>query len=150
MAVKRVTPKPPMLVLRSIHANDLDSKELGAALRFKFGTAEKADFDLLMDLINMMLIAASSDKQREYVLKFIDTRAMPTMVAIKKRYDRTGKLGVSGEEAKVLVDITTVSKDFWDRQPVELYKLCYKELKAYYADIATKRSIENKGEQYAN
>lgn len=127
-----------MLVIRSLHANTLDSKELGAALRFKFGTADKKDFDLLLDLVNMMLIAGSTSKKRAYIIKFIDDVAMPTLRSIRDRHARTGKLGVSANEAKILVDITTRSKDFWDRQPMELYEVCARELNAYYKELTQK------------
>lgn len=136
--MKRIKARPPMLVMRNIHDAELDKKELGAALRFKWGTATKSDFDLLLDLLNMMLIAGCTSRQREYIIKFVDDVGMPALKSIKERFDRTGKLGVSGREGAILVDITTISKDFWNRQPIELYDVCGRELKAYYKTLGEK------------
>ena len=131
----RRSARPPVLVMRSIHANKLDQTELGAALRFKFGTANKSDYDLMLDLVNMMLIAGNTGKKRNYIANYADNVALPTLRSIQQRYMSTGKLGVSGDESKILVDITTHSKDFWNRQPGDLYNLCAKELKLFYESL---------------
>lgn len=130
----------PMLVMRGIREVELDTKELSAALAFKFGTATKADYDMMMDITNMMLIAASTAKHREYVIPIIDNSIMPTLKSIRERYERTNKLGVSAEESKVLVDLTEISKQFWLRQPLDLYKRCATELALYYEELFKKRA----------
>jgi hypothetical protein len=136
-----------MLVMRQLRSTELDAKELGAALRFKYGTADKADFDLLLDLVNMMLIAGSTSKQREYAIAYADNVALPALKGVQTRHTRTGKLGVTSEEARILVDITTFSKAFWDRQPLDLYNICAKELKLYYAQLAREREEKRHAER---
>lgn len=137
---RRIVARPPMLVMRGIQASELDKKELAAAMRFQWGTADKSDYDLLLDLTNLMLIAGHTSAEREHLVSYVDNIAMPTLKSIKERFDRTGKLGVSGPEGSILVDITTISRDFWNRQPITLYSECAAELKLYYAELARKKA----------
>lgn len=133
----------PMLVLRGIRNTELETKELAAALSFKFGSATKSDFHMLLDITNMLLIAGSSSKDRQYVIPHVDNKIMPTLKSIRERYDRTGKLGVSAAESGILVDLVEFSKQFWMRQPMDLYVTCAKELAAYYKELAEKKAKEN-------
>lgn len=132
-----LTARPPMLVMRQIVNADLESKEMAAALAFFWGVAEKSHYDLLLDLTNLLMVAGTSDKKRAYAIEAADKAFIPVLKSIKSRYDKTGKLGVSGAEKHALVNLVEYSKQFWNRQPIELYEISVRELKAFYKSLIT-------------
>lgn len=137
--------RPPMLVMRQLVNIDLEAKELVAVRAFEWGVATKTHYDLLLDLANMLLVAGHTDKSREYAIAYVDDRVFPTLRSIKARYDRTGgKLGVTAQERDTLVMLVEYSKQFWARQPIELYKDCADELQAYYTSLVDDQMIEFK------
>jgi hypothetical protein len=138
---KHLKARPPMMVMREIVNTDLESKEYAALIAFKFGAAEKYHYDLLLDITNLLLIAGSSDKSRSYATNVANKHFIPALKGIKDRYDRTGKLGVSAAEINILSEIVEFSKQFWNRQPIELYDTACRELKAYYDSLKTDKEI---------
>jgi len=124
-----------MLVMRNVRNTELESRELAAAMSFQLGAATSYHYHLLLDLTNLLLLAGSSDKKRQYAVDVANKKFIPVLTNIKERFDRTGKLGVSAQETDVLFDIVEFSKRFWNFVPMELYATCVHELKAFYAEL---------------
>jgi len=133
--------RPPMLVLRNIVNDDLETKEHTSVMVFKYGAADKYHYDMLLDITNMLVIAGSSDKSRAYAKNTAEKHFIPALKGIKDRYDRTGSLGVSAIEANILREIVEFSKQFWNRQPIALYEIAGRELKAFYYSLTTDKEI---------
>lgn len=140
-AQKHLKARPPMIVMRNIMNTDLESKELAAVMAFKFGAAEKYHYDLLLDITNMLMVAGSSDQSRAYASNVANKHFIPALKGIKERYDRTGKLGVSAAENNVLRELVEFSKQFWNRQPIELYDTAIRELKAFYKSLESDKDL---------
>ena len=143
--MKRTKPLPPMLVMRAIVNNEMETKELVAVRAFQWGVANKMHYDTLLDMTNMLLVAGHTSAEREYAIKYVDDIALSVMKSIKERYDKTGgKFGVSATELKVLLGLVEFSKQFWNRCPIELFKRCGDELQAYYQSLEDENQIEYK------
>lgn len=141
--------RPPMLVMRAIHNKNLETKEWAAVTAFQMGVANKGHFDLLMDMANLLLLAGSAE-DGEYATRvyrgaaklYAEQDLIPMLTAIQKRYNDTGKLGVSAAELKVMRQMIEWSRQFWNRQPIELFHTAAGELKAYYASLAEIRKLK--------
>lgn len=136
-----------MIVLRAIHNTDLEIKERMAVQAFILGAAKKQHYDLLLDLTNMLIIAGSTSEARKYGKTFAECKVIPTLETIKRRFDKTGTLGVSAFELVVLKELVEFSKQFWNRQPIDLYRRAGMELKAYYAELAETRRKERENDR---
>jgi hypothetical protein len=131
---------PPMIVMRTMFNKDLETKELAAVRAFQWGGATEYHYTLLMDMANMLFIAGSTDDSRTYGKEYAVNKAIPALDGIRQRHIRTGKLGVNAQELQVLVELVEFSKQFWMRQPIELYKWAGEELLAYKEELAQQRA----------
>lgn len=135
--------RPPMLVMRECVNRELETQELMAVHAFSRGFATKQHFDLLMDMVNLLLLAGSASDDRAYAKQYAEGVLIPMMSAVKARYDKTGKLGVSAGELSVMREMVEWSKQFWVRQPIELFHAAAEELRAYYVEVQNKRKELN-------
>lgn len=109
-----------MLVNRGIINDDLETRERQLVEAFALGFADKIHFDGLADMRNVLLIAAAHRDDTPIVQI---CRAMSVaMNAIRDRHTVTSKFGATGEEMKMLRVFCNIYKDWWLRQPVELYE----------------------------
>jgi hypothetical protein len=131
--------KPPMVVMRSIFNKELETKERIALNKFTMGVAQPADYELFLDMTNMLIVAGTSADERKYARDYAETTALPAIQSIKARYDKTGKLGLTAHERKVLINLIEFSYQFWARNPIDLFHQCGRELKAYYNELYAKR-----------
>lgn len=137
---RRQEPRAPMMVMREMFNKELETKELVAVRAFQWGAATKLHYDLLMDISNMLLVAGSSDDSRHYASDRASDVYIPTLANIKARYDKTGVLGVNAMELRILLDLIEFSKQFWNRQPIELYALAGQELKKFYESLPARQA----------
>jgi hypothetical protein len=132
--------KPPMIIMRSIYNKDLETKERVALNKFTMGVAQPADYELFLDMTNMLIVAGTSADDRKYAREYAEGTALPALQGIKARFDKTGKLGLNAQERKTLIALIEFSYQFWARNPIDLYQQCGLELKAYYNELyATRR-----------
>jgi hypothetical protein len=131
--------KPPMVVMRAIFNKELETKERIALNKFTMGVAQPADYELFLDMTNMLIVAGTSADDRKYAREYAETNVLPAIQSIKARHDKTGKLGLTARERKALISLIEFSYQFWARNPIDLYDRCGKELKAYYNELYAKR-----------
>lgn len=129
-------PKPPMLVLRTLHNTSMELREWTAVDAFAKGYATVSHFDLLVYLMNLLLVAGNSDRSRQYAFDFAEQKLKPTLAGIKARYESTQKLGVDPPQLKVLRQAVEFSKQFWLRQPGELFIAACAEVDAFQSELA--------------
>lgn len=119
----RRQPRPcsaPMLIQRGMINDELEMRERQFVEAFAGGYAGKVHFDSLADMRNVLVIAAAH-KEDEQVVNLCNTMSIP-LQSIRERFARTGKMGASGEELKMMRTFCSVYKDWWLRQPVSLYE----------------------------
>lgn len=132
----------PMLVMRFLHNTDLETKELVAVRAFQWGAAKPDHYHTLVDMVNLLILAGSSDDKRTYAKDRAERVYLPALETIKTRFDKTGKLGVSATELKLMLEMVEFQKQFWLRQPSELYHTACNELQAFYDELGTRRAAE--------
>jgi hypothetical protein len=137
--------KPPMIIMRSVYNKDLETKERIALNKFTMGVAQPADYELFLDMTNMLIVAGTSSEENRYAKDYAESTTLPALQSIKARYDKTGKLGLAAQERKVLIGLIEFSYQFWARNPIDLYHTCGQELKAYYNELYAQRRESAEG-----
>ncbi|MCB5187404.1 hypothetical protein LG200_05215 [Methylobacillus caricis] len=130
---------PPMLVTRTLANTEMEIRERQCINAFTHGVAKEQHFDLLLLMMNLLLIAGQTSPERKYALDYAEQKIKPVIVSIRGRFGNTGKLGVNALELKALRDMVDFSREFWLRQPGELWVYADKEVCAYYDELAAKR-----------
>ena len=123
----------PMLINRLVHENVETLEENVIILAFRSGFATKEHYDNLVKMANMMNIASTTkpcveSKGLKYWLNYM-------AMEILKRYEKTGKFGLSGTDLGVLKKIVEVYDLYWKRQTTAFYNECIAELLAFYEDV---------------
>jgi hypothetical protein len=121
---KRVS--APMLINRGLQNDDLEMRERMIAEAFSGGWATERHFDELTDMRNVLTIAAAH-KDDQGILGLCHAMSI-VMNNIRTRYAETQRMGVSGDEVKLLREFCGIYADFWLRQSVGLYERCCDEL----------------------
>ena len=132
-------PQAPMLVTRGLMETPLEIKERMAVIAFTHGAATQEHYFLLQDIVNLLLIAGQSSPDRKYALDRTERDFKPVLISIQKRLEATGKFGVNSQELHALRDMINFNREFWMRQPTELFAVCYAEAKAFYTEEYRKR-----------
>jgi hypothetical protein len=60
--------------------------------------------------------------------------------SIEERYARTSKWGCNAAEIHTLRDMINFNREFWMRQPSELFVVCHAETKAFYQEQHDQRA----------
>lgn len=141
--VKRIQPKAPMLVMRGLVNDSVEIRERAAVQAFVLGYATKEHFDVLTDMQGVMILAGSTSERRRPAMLYARDVIGATLISIKERYARTGKMGCTGDELKVLKAFPSKYRDFWLHQPTELYEAAVTELQNFYNEQARKNATEN-------
>lgn len=132
-------PLAPMLVQRTLHNTGMEIREWMAVDAFSKGFAESQHYDLLAYMMNLLLLAGSTDQHRRYASEYADNVIRPALQGIADRYNRTGRFGVDSSQLKVLREMIEFSKQFWLRQPTELFEKACLEVDAFFKERAENR-----------
>jgi hypothetical protein len=108
-----------MLVSRGIINDDLELRERMTLQALTDGWATTDTYDEIADMRNVMTLAAAH-KDDHSALAICDAVRV-VMANMRDRYTRTGRIGASGDELRVLRVFVETYRDFWMRQPTELY-----------------------------
>ena len=128
---KRVS--TPMLINCGLQNDDMEMRERMIAEAFSGGWATERHFDELTDMRNVLTIAAAH-KDDQGVLSLCHAMSI-VMNNIRARYAETQRMGVSGDEVKLLREFCGVYADFWLRQSVGMYERCCDELSRLMKDV---------------
>lgn len=132
----------PMLVMRGLRNDELETRERMAVEAFSLGYAEHEHFDTLVDMHGVLLLAGSTSEKRAPAMRYAKNTLGPVIQSIRERYNRTKKLGCNAEELKVLRGFVSMYRDFWLKQPMELYQAACEELQRHYHRLAEKARAE--------
>jgi hypothetical protein len=116
----------PMLVVRGLGCNEWEIKERMFSKSFTGGWATKDHFNFVADMFNVTKNAARMTIDEE-TLSFLNIVEI-ALTSIRDRYERTGKLGVNGEENKLLDSFSDFYRDYWMRKSSGLYQKAYDQL----------------------
>lgn len=141
---RRVLPKcaPTLVVLHNVPF--LGISEHIAVEAMTGGYAHPDHYDNLVDCADMLLMAAREKKNAG--VEEVAHLARAALSAIKDRFNRVGRLGVTSEEKNSLQALVDVSDDFWQRQSGALYSEAYEALqkfRAYQREILRKERAAN-------
>ena len=126
---RRVRPcSAPMLVNRGIHNTELSMVEEMYVEAFAGGWATKEHFDGLVDMLNVLTLAGSYKETKDSSLAAICEAVRIPLWNIRQRHEKTDRMGVTGEELKLMRVFVDFYADFWLRQPVALYEAACNEL----------------------
>lgn len=126
----------PMLVMRGLVNDRLEIRERMAVQSFSDGFATMANFDTISDMQGVMLLAGTTSDSRRWAALYCRNTVGPVLGAIRTRYERTGKMGCTAEELKVLRGFVSKYRDFWLKQPLALYETACAELQRVYDRMA--------------
>ena len=115
-----------MLVNRGLINDDLELREREFVEAFAGGYAEKIHFDSLVDMRNVLVIAAFQ-KDDKPIIQFAQAMSIP-LQSIRARHAETGKFGATGEELKLMRVFCDIYRDWWLRQSVGAYEKACDEL----------------------
>ena len=122
-----------MLVARGLIDDDLEIRERMIVEAFSGGWAGKDHFDELCDMRNVLTLAGAY-KEDPQAIAMGDAMRIP-MGNIRDRFERTGRMGVTGDELAMLREFAAFYRDFWIRQPVQLYVTACDELNRWHKDL---------------
>lgn len=122
-------PRPasaPMLINRGIKETDIEMQERMIVEAFVGGWATTHHFDCLVDMRNVLVLAAAY-KGDSNAMTLCDAMRIP-LNNLRERYAKTARMGVTGDELQMLRAFVDGYRDFWIRQPVALYEKACDEL----------------------
>lgn len=128
----RHTPRPPMLVMRGLVNDRIEMRERSAIEAFALGYATDEHFDTVAQMQGVLILAGCTSEKRRPVAEYARDVLGKAMESIRARYHKTGKLGCNADELKVLRGFVSIYRDFWLRQPMELYEAACLELQRHY------------------
>jgi len=115
----------PIMVERSLCETDVELAERMLIESFASGWATTKHYDGLANMRNVLTVAAAY-KDAQDVLHICDAMRIP-MTNLRERYEKTGRMGVTGEELKMLRVFADTYRDFWKRQSLNLFKAACRE-----------------------
>lgn len=126
----------PMLVMRGLCNDRLETRERMAVEAFAGGWARFEHFDTIADMHGVLILAGSTSDKRKPAMLYARNTLGPVLGSIRDRYHRTGKMGCNAEELKVLRGFVSLYRDFWLKQPLALYEVACQELQKTYDRMA--------------
>ena len=124
--------RPPMLVMRGLVNDELETRERMAVEAFAGGWATTEHYQTLADMQGVMLLAGTTDASRKWARDYAHDVIGPVLCKVRDRYQRTQKMSVTTGEREILRGFVTRYREFWMRQPMELYEAACQALQAHY------------------
>ena len=124
--------RPPMLVMRGLVNDKLEIRERQAVEAFAGGWATTEHYQTLADMQGVMLLAGTTDASRKWARDYAHDVIGPVLCKVRDRYRRTQKMSVTTGEREALRGFVTRYREFWLRQPLELYEAACVALQEHY------------------
>jgi len=140
MSRARHTARAPMLVLRGLANDKLETRERMAVEAFALGYADAEHFDALAQMQGMLILAGSTSEKRKPAMLYARNVLGNAMESIRARHTQTGKLDATPDELKVLRGFVSMYIDFWKRQPSELYESAIVALHKFHEKVNAERA----------
>ena len=110
---------PPMLVSRGLVNEELEIRERMIVEAFSGGWAGESHYDEITDMRNVLTIAA--DHQHDQSTLAMCHAVRIPMANIRQRYAETKRMGITGDELRLLREFLDCYRDFWMRQSTSMY-----------------------------
>lgn len=108
------------MVERFACSDEVEMHERMLVEAFSGGWANTQHWDGLANMRNVMLLAAHYKRDKPAIQMCEGLHI--ALQDIKDRHERTGRMGVTGEEVKMLRAFADSYRDFWSRQSMNLFK----------------------------
>jgi len=128
--------RPPMLVMRGLVNDKIEIRERQAVEAIIGGWGTEEHYQTLADMQGVMLLAGSTSDSRKWAKDYAHHELGPVLCKIRDRYQRTKTLSCTTGEREVLRGFVTRYREFWTRQPLELYEAACTALQAHYDKCA--------------
>lgn len=128
-----------MLVMRGLCNDKLEIRERMAVEAFAGGWATMEHFDTIADMQGVMLLAGTTSPNRMWAATYCRGTIAPVLGSVRARFERTGKMGCTADELKVLRGFVGKYRDFWLKQPLALYEQACQALQECYDKMAMAR-----------
>lgn len=130
-------PSAPMLVMRGLINDRLETRERMAVEAFAGGWAGFEHFDTVADMQGVLILAGSTSDERRPAMIYAKETLGPVLATLRDKLSRTGKADCSADELKVLRGFVSMYRDFWMRQPLSLYEAACDALQRTYKEMAS-------------
>lgn len=130
---------PPMLITRGLINDRWETRERALIQAFELGFATTAHFDELADMQALLLLAGSTSEERSPAMGYATRILGPVLLDIRRRYDCTGKFECTPDDLKMLREFVSINRDFWLKQPTELYEAAVRALNEHNARLTAQR-----------
>lgn len=142
MRRKKIDARPPMLVMRGLVNDKLETRERMAVEAIIGGWGDESHYQTLADMQGVMLLAGCTSDARKWAKDYAHHTLGPVLCKIRDRYMRSGKMSCTTGERAVLRGFVTRYREFWQRQPIELYESACHALQEHYNKMAAKHEAE--------
>ena len=133
----------PMAVLRGIRNDFVETKERLVVQAFEHERATSEDYDFLAEMQGLLILAGCTSERRKPAAVYAKTVLGPALDTLRERYLSTGRFNCTEDELFVLRSFVSMYRDFWLKQPSELYVAAAHELQAYHDRKANHGSDES-------
>lgn len=133
-------PRPihyPMLVIDHVCGQELEIANWNCLNAFMHGLAAVSHFKHLNDMANVLIIAGTLRKEAKLMAEFVENDVVPILQSIKNRFEKVGRLGLTGGDIEVLRDFIKVYNAYWKQESSTFLVECQTQMQLYY------RGIEN-------
>lgn len=109
--------------------DEIEMLERTSVDAFRLGYAKGTHWNMLADSRNVLMLAVCHKIETATVkadfeaVREVTRIALDALKSIRDREQKTGKFGANAEELNALHALVETSRDFWVRQPAELFRL---------------------------
>lgn len=121
-----------MLVMRGLVNDKLETRERIAVEVIVGGWGTTEHYQTLADMQGVMLLAGTTDESRKWARDYAHDVIGPVLCKVRDRYRRSGKMSATTGERAALRGFVTRYREFWMRQPFELYEAACQSLQEHY------------------
>ena len=122
----------PMLVMRHTNAN-IETVERAAITAIQWGHGTDQHFNLLNDLLNLLLVATQKKQITKY--KSNIDKWTKTLQNMQARYVKTGRIGFNADDKARMTDMVNFYGKFWELQTTDFYQECDAEVRLFYQAV---------------
>lgn len=133
---KKYEKRPPMLVMRGLVNDTLETRERIAVEAIVGGWGTTEHYQTIADMQGVMLLAGTTDESRKWARDYAHDVIGPVLCKVRDRYLRSNKMSCTTGEREVLRGFVTRYREFWMRQPFELYEAACQALQEHYDKMA--------------
>jgi len=138
--IPKLKPQAPMLIMRGLVNDKLEIRERMAVQAIVGGWATPEHFRTIADMQSVMLLAGSTEPSRKWAYDYCADVVGPVLKKISDRFENRKVISATTGERKILGEFVTRYREFWLRQPMELYEAACVALTEHYSKMFEKEA----------